>query len=181
MSKNKVCSKLFRGGVGDAAGIHANGGYLLLGVGSVAIVRVLVGDLVHHVHTLRHPAESGVSAVQMRSVGVHYEKLTARAVGIHCPRHAYHPALMLQSVGVKAVLTELARYGITGTAHARALRTTSLYHKAANNAMKNKSVVKAAVGERDKIVDCVGRDSRIQLQLDGFAALHSDCGYGVEC
>ena len=93
----------------------------------------------------------------MGRIFVHGEKLGTRTVGHHASRHGNDAARVLEIVRGKAVHAEFACNGISGSSHAAARRVAALDHKSRNDAVKTQSVVKPAVGERNKVVDRIRR------------------------
>ena len=81
---------------------------------------------------------------------------------------------MLQVV-LESVLREFSFDGVTRTAHTCAVRTSALDHEAGNDAVEDKTVVKAFIDQADEIVDCIRRDFRIELSFHHAAIFHGDC------
>ena len=129
-------SALLGGGIGYSVSIDANRRHLLLGIGAVAIIGVLVGDLVHHVHTVGNSAECGISAVEVRGRLVHDEELAACGIRMHGARHG-QDALRVSQIIFETVLCEFARDRVTGTARTHALRAATLDHETIYNAMES--------------------------------------------
>ena len=134
-------SALLRFGIFRAEGLYS---YLLhdLGLhGTVGVVRACLGDSVYNIHPFDDLAECGIGAVQVRSSLVHDEELGAGGVGSHCPCHGQYTFGVSQAVG-EAVLGELALDPVAGAAHACAVRSAALDHKAADDAVEDESVIK---------------------------------------
>ena len=78
---------------------------------------------------------------------------------------------MLQLI-VHAVEQELALDAVAGTAHAGALGAAALDHEAGNDAVEDEAVIKAAVCQRDEVIDRLRRDIRVELGGDDAAVFH---------
>ena len=70
----------------------------------------------------------------------------------------------------KTIVRKLAADRIAGASHAGAIRIAALNHKAGNDTVKNGAVVKTLFDERDKIVDRIRGNLRVQLNLN-FAVI----------
>ena len=101
----------------------------------------------------------------MRGVLHHKEELAAGAVREHRTCHRENTARVAQIV-FKTIVRKLAADRIAGASHAGALRIAALNHKAGNDTVKNGAVVKTLFDERDKIVDRIRGNLRVQLNLD---------------
>ncbi len=137
----------------------------------VVIVDVRGRDFIYDVHSVDNSAESGVLSVEMGSVGMHNEELRSRAVGHHGTSHGNNSPLVLQIV-FKTVLGELSSNRIPGTARTVSFRVSALNHKALDNSVKTKSVVKAFLNERNKIVHGVRSDVRIKFDVKNVSVFH---------
>lgn len=80
---------------------------------------------------------------------------------------------MLQLVD-KAVLCELSFDGVARSACAVAVRAAALDHEAADDAVKDQTVIEAFFYKADKVIDCVRRDLRVKLRFHDVAVFHSD-------
>ena len=89
------------------------------------------------------------------------------------PRHRDHAALVFQRVP-DAVGGEFAADLIPRPAATRAGRVAALNHKAADDAVKNQSVIKAAARELDEIRHRFRRVFLTKLDHHFFAVFHFD-------
>ena len=99
-------SNLLRLGILHAKGLHGHLFHALIRSGPVVPVPLGRHNFVRHFHALDNLSEGGILAVQVGSLFHHDEKLAAGRVGMHCPRHGQHTAVVLQIIG-KAVLSKL--------------------------------------------------------------------------
>ena len=73
---------------------------------------------------------------------------------------------------LEAVCGKLAADLITGAAHAGAFRVTALNHKARDDTMEDRAVIKALLHQRNKVADRVRCNFRGQLCADYAAVFH---------
>lgn len=118
-----------------------------------------VGNLIHEFHALDRLAEDGVLIVQMRRGDVADEELRAGAVGIGRACHRERARLML-------AIVELGIDRPARAAHPGPCGVAALNHESFNHAMKDRAVVKFAVGEVLEISDMIGSLIRIELGDD---------------
>ena len=71
-----------------------------------------------------------------------------------------------------AVLQELTLDVPARAAHAGALGAAALDHEAGNDAVEDEAVIKAAVCQRDEVIDRLRRDIRVELGGDDAAVFH---------
>lgn len=129
---------------------------LLFLAGTIVPIRFRGRDFVHRFHSLHHGAESGVIPVEKFPVRVHDEELRAGGIGHLRPRHRQDAALMGNIVRLKAVVRKFALNVISGTARSRAFGIAALDHKARDDAVKDKPVIKTFLYEGQKIFDRIG-------------------------
>ena len=165
-------------GVGLAERIHTDGGHLLLLEGTVVVVDLGVGDLIHDFHALGDLAEGRVLLIEMRGVLMHDEELASGGVGVHGARHGQDAALVLEIV-LKAVHKELALDAVAGAAHAGAGGVAALDHKVFDDAVEDQAVIEALVGQINEVIDALRRDLGIELALDDAAVFHGDGEDGI--
>ena len=103
--------------------------------------------------------EDGVVAVEMWRAIKSDEELRAVCVSTFV-RHREHTSLRVvhSCLGIGLAGELLAEKGLAASTSARWVST--LHHKAFNQAMKDSSVVVAAIGELDKVLDSGGGDVR---------------------
>lgn len=82
----------------------------------------------------------------------------------------------MAKVVFEAVLGELTRNRVARAAHAGAVRTAALDHKAVDDAMEDQAIIEALLYEADEVVDGVRSDPRVELCLNAVAVFHGD-GY----
>src|SRR3990172_4881973 len=126
-------------------------------------------DVVHDVHARDDLAEHGVLAVEEVRRGERDVELAAGGVGVVAPRHGDGAAVVL-------VLVELGLDLVAGAARAVALGVAALDDEAGLDAVEGQPVVEALLGERDKVLDGLGRVTGEELDLDDAALLHGDLG-----
>lgn len=88
---------------------------------------------------------------------MHDEKLAAGRVWMHSSCHGKNSWCVGQSIW-ESILRKFAFDRIAGTAHASALRTAALDHKASDNSMKVEAVIETGFYKTDKIVDSIWGD-----------------------
>ena len=121
----------------------------------------------------KNTSECSITAVQMRRDAGHDKKLRTGGVRAHTARHGQDAQCVLERI-FKTVAGELAADGITGAAHAGALRVTALDHESWNDTVEEEAIVKTAVGQRDEIADCLRRVLRVKLALHYASVLHGN-------
>lgn len=105
-------------------------------------------DHFQHLIALDQLAKSGVLTVEERGIAEADEELAACRIGVGCPRHGDHAALV--GAVVKLRLDFVAR--VAGSPQALVgfipgQRIASLRHKTVDNAVKGRAVVEAVTGE----------------------------------
>ena len=130
-------------------------------------------DLVNNLHTGYDLAECCILTVKVGGILVHDKELGGGRVGVIRPSHRDYAALVLDGV-CPTVCTEFALDVFLCAAHAIALGIAALDHKALDNSVENKAVVKALLYELFKILYGDGCCLGIKLELDHTAVLHFD-------
>ena len=106
-------SAFLRLGIFFSESFHCHGSDDLRRQRTVAVVRICLSDLIHHIHALRNLAKGCVSAVQMGCGFVHDEELRAGGIGVHCPRHGEYARRVFKLVR-ETVLGEFALNAVAG-------------------------------------------------------------------
>ena len=96
---------------------------------------------------------------------------TAVAPGCSGTRHRQNTASVVQVV-LEAICGKLAADLITRAAHAGAFRVAALDHKARDNTMEDRAVIKALLHQRNKVANRVRCNFRVQLCTDYAAVFH---------
>jgi len=161
-----------------ALGVDRDGGDLLLCLRAVAAVGLDRGDLIDHIHALRHLAEGGVLAVEELAVLMHDEELAAGGVGGLRSGHGQNAALVREVV-LHAVELEFALDAVAGTAHAGAVGAAALDHEAGDDPVEDEAVVKALVRKGDEVAHALRRLFGIELGDDLAAVFHGERHHGI--
>ena len=93
---------------------------------------------------------------------------------MHGPGHGQHAGGVLQVVLDKAVAGELAPDVIAGAAHAVAVGAAALDHEAGDDPVEDQAVIKALVGQGNKVVHRIGGLLRVQLSRHNPAVFHGN-------
>ena len=104
---------------------------------------------------------------------MHDEKLTSRRVRIHSASHRQNPDVMLQII-LNSVGAEFTFDRISRAAHSGSLGTAALDHKSTDHSVENKSIIKSAFNQTNKIIHSIRRNIRIQFRFDHASIFHSD-------
>ena len=120
-------------------------------------------------------AEPGILTVQKRGIGLDNKELAAGAVIVIGARHGYG-APDVGDIVFHAVLGKFALDVLVGAAGAVALGISALDHKAVDDPMERKSIIKSVVGQLAKIRHGNGRGIGIQLHGDGAVVLNLELG-----
>lgn len=110
-------------------------------------------NIVYHVETLHHAAETGVNAVEMLRILAVMADEELRTAGIPAAmRHRQHAAVVILALG-----RGLALNGVTRSSRAVAARTAALNHEIGYDAVKRQSVIKMALGQLYEVGYRAGR------------------------
>ena len=162
---------LLRLGVINAEGVYGDPFHDLLLPGPVVPVSLAGDDGVGGLHALNDLAKGGVAAVQVGGLVHHDEELAAGGIGVHGPGHGQHPPVVGQVI-LESILGELPLDGVARTAHAGALGTAALDHKAGDAAVEDQAVVKALLDQGNEVVHAVGSRLGVELRLHDGAVFH---------
>src|SRR5215471_2985971 len=124
-------------------------------------------DAVDVLHAGHDAAEHRVLTVQVRCRAVADVELAAGRVRILTARHRQRPAHVL-------LLVELRLDLVAGAAGAIALRAAALDDEVRHDPMEVEAVVEPFLGQRDEVLDGLGRIFGVELESDLAALLERD-------
>ncbi len=156
-----------------AVAFHGDGSDFLFFHGAVIAAGSHLGNGIHHIQAGGHFAEGGVLSVQVLGILMHDEELGACGVGGLRAGHAENAPLVLQVV-LDAVEEELTLDAVAGAAHAGALGTAALDHKAGDDPVEDQAVIVVVLAQVNEVGNTLGSLVGVQLALDDTARLHGD-------
>ena len=135
---------------------------------------------VHNAHAAEDAAESGIVAVQVRSVIVHDEELAGSTVRVIGTGHGQDTALMLDRV-VHAVGGEFALDVCSAVAGAVTEGTSALGHESGDDSVEGQTVVEAFVHKAKEVFNGNGSGLRIEFQVDISVIRDAQNDHGIVC